>query len=108
MPSTNEQALDEIIDLIIVNDRIREVLNSAASKAFSALLAKPDNWYNLDLSAQMKTKKVLASLGNSKISYLVDAVFSSPDVNSADFVMVGDELRAYLLCVVFYAMTEVH
>lgn len=107
VPSTRKQALDQIIDLSVYDNTIRELLNEVTFRAIGRLRANPEHWCNMDASLQTRTRKALAALSDNTIGHIVNLLGSgSPghlyvDKESPSSSDMEDEIRKYLLCVVF-------
>lgn len=94
--STQEQALDRIIELGIADDHIRELLEESALNTITSFREDPLVWYALDPSLQKRAQKAITALSDSRIRYLVEGALANREHM---FDGIFSELVAYLLYV---------
>lgn len=97
-PSTQGQALDQVIALSVHSDTIHDLLGETAFRAIYNLRTNPDYWYNMDSSLQARTRKALMSLEDNEINSIMK-LYRSSNFNDTIRSKLSNQLRPYLLSV---------
>lgn len=112
VPSTQEQALDKIIELSIIDDELRQLLSVSASENIRMLYNNPYIRFNMKASLQSTSRRALTVLNdsaNAKINFLVDAIFSYNDDDTWWSLLAElNQYYMYALCLAEYDGISLH
>lgn len=98
--STQEQALDRIIDLSIADDDFRDLLKESVSRTTASCDENSSIWWTLNISLQEKTQKVITVLSDSRIRHAIEsAVFYNENYSKFTSLDAIRDLTVYLLYV---------
>ena len=98
--STQEQALDQIMNLTLQPDGyLHDLLVTTALRPIATLRDNPERWCSLNVSLQYKTQKALATVTDVKICHLFQSFYASYTSNIKIYFALLEELREYLLYV---------
>ena len=102
--STQEQALDHIMELALLDGYVHDLLLVTALRPVASLCDNPERWCNSTLSVQAKSRKALETITDSKINYLLEkSRFLSRDLqvpeNMETLLIALNELEEYIWCV---------